>query len=209
MRPCPAAAAAGQHRLSVGAAGARGVNGYYLRSRVPPALCADFLEAWLVCRAPSHSRFLVIDWCAGGQSVREGLRLCLRRSAVRSRGVRARYSAVDLPADAAPSLPVCPDVAADLATADLGAVVTAALARHGWAADPDVAVFIWCSPPCESYSRTTLGTLSAPRFGGPQRADRAGGYAPVPGPRGDACRAADALSVRLVTHLHHWAASGP
>ena len=58
-------------------------------------------------------------------------------------------------------------------------------------------------------SRVTLGTLSAPRFGGPQRARREGGYAPVPGPRGDNARAADALSLRLIIHLHHWAATGP
>ena len=34
-------------------------------------------------------------------------------------------------------------------------------------------------------------------------------YAPVPGPRGDKARAADALSLRLIVNLHHWAASGP
>ena len=54
-----------------------------------------------------------------------------------------------------------------------------------------------------------LGTLSAPHFGGPQRARRQDGYTPVPSPWGDDAHTADALSIRLVTHLHHWAAAGP
>ena len=120
-----------------------------------------------------------------------------------------RYSAVDLDAEAAPTLPMPPDVAADLSSADLVAVVADALAVHGWVPGPDVAVFVWCSPPCESYSRVTLGTLSAPRSGGPRRARRQDGYTPVPGLRGDNARAADALSLRLVTALHHWAVAGP
>ena len=210
VRPCPAAAAAGKHRFALGAAGSRGGNGYYARSRVPADLCADFLEAWLARRASSHRQFLVLDLCAGGQSVLAGLQSCLGRPAVRRLGVSVRYTAVDLdPEVARPRLPVPPDIAADLSSADMVELVSDALAVHGWAPRADVAVFIWCSPPCESYSRTTLGTLSAPRFGGPQRAPRGEGYAPVPGPRGDAARAFDALSLRLILHLSHWAASGP
>ena len=210
VAPCPAAAAnKGKHKFALGAAGSRGVNGYYLRSRVPAELCADFLEAWLLRRAPSHSRMLVLDFCAGGQSVRAGLDTCLQRAGVRHLEASVRYSAVDLGPEATPPLPMPPDVVADLSSADLVTVVADALAIHGWTPGPDVAVFVWCSPPCESYSRVTLGTLSAPRFGGPQRARREGGYAPVPGPRGDNARAADALSLRLIIHLHHWAATGP
>ena len=209
VAPCPATVAAGKHKYALGAAGARGINGYYLRSRVPAELCADFLETWLIRRAPSHSKMLVLDLCASGQSVRAGLSACLQRAGVRHLTAAVRYSGVDLGAEAAPLLPLPPDVEADLSSADLATVVADALAVHGWTPSPDVAVFVWCSPPCESYSRVTLGTLSAPRFGGPQRASREGGYAPVPGPRGDNARAADALSLRLIIHLHHWAATGP
>ena len=134
---------------------------------------------------------------------------CARDALACIKGNYTHKTAVDLGPEATPPLPMPPDVVADLSSADLVTVVADALAIHGWTPGPDVAVFVWCSPPCESYSRVTLGTLSAPRFGGPQRARREDGYAPVPGPRGDNARAADALSLRLIIHLHHWAATGP
>ena len=98
-----------------------------------------------------------------------------------------------------------PDLVADLAEVSLNEIVAAALLHHGWAAGAAVHVLFWFSPPCESYSRMVLGTLSAARFGGPQRAPASAGYAPVPGPRGDRARSADALVTYVLSQLLPWA----
>ena len=52
-----------------------------------------------------------------------------------------------------------------------------------------------------------LGTLSAARYGGPQRTASVTGYAPVPGPRGDRARAADSLVTYVLSQLLPWASS--
>ena len=119
------------------------------------------------------------------------------------------------------------DFVMDLTSANLREVISMALAHVGWGDGPNVAVLCWAvrasttriartlvleltptgapplpqSPPCESYSRCTLGTLSSERFGGPQRMSRQEAYAPVAGPRGDTARLSDALVVNLVGQL--------
>jgi hypothetical protein len=82
-------------------------------------------------------------------------------------------------------------------------VITRALAVAGWATHArSVHVFCWFSPPCETYSGMALGTLSAPRWGGPQRQGKDRAYAPVGGARGAEARNADRLVARVMEWLH-------
>ena len=197
--PCPHLVR-GRHPTALGAAGARGVNGYAIRSRVPPPLTGSFVAEFIACRASSPgARLLVIDLCSGLESLRAGVRL--RRRDVSAAGAVIRYFSVDLD----PAL--SPDLVADLSEVSLAEIVTAALSHHGWSTGPAPHVLFWFSPPCETYSRMVLGTLSAARYGGPQRAPAASGYSPVPGPRGDRARAADALVTYVLSQFLPWAAA--
>ena len=63
-----------------------------------------------------------------------------------------------------------------------------------------VAVFVWASPPCETYSTLTLGTLAGKC--GAQRKGRGDAYAPVGGRRGAKARDADRLAIRIMAYLH-------
>ena len=61
-----------------------------------------------------------------------------------------------------------PMLAIDLAEADMNEVVLHACNVAGWP-PTSVAVFVWFSPPCETYSPLALGTNASSYWGGAQR----------------------------------------
>ena len=78
-----------------------------------------------------------------------------------------------------------------------------ALSYAGWLEErASVVVFVWFSPPCETYSPITIGTQSAPSKGGPMRKGREQAYRPVCGARGREARSADRLVLRVLGWLH-------
>ena len=85
----------------------------------------------------------------------------------------------------------------------MGDVLAMAMAAAGWASDAaHVAVFVWFSPPCETYSGMALGTNSCEKMGGPQRQDKESAYLPVSGARGAEARRADRLVCKVLGWLH-------
>ena len=187
------------HPRRIGAPGARGLNGYYSRSHIPASLVSDFMDAF-VRRSigPAVTHLLVLDLCCGQQSVRAGVSAVRGRAAwkqIRPPRPLLRYFGVDCDAS------VAPDLALDLTDTHLPTLVGRVAASLGWSVGPHLAVCVWFSPPCETYSRMTLGTLSSPRFGGPSRVWSDGVYLPATGPAGARARASDLLIQSLLPQL--------
>ena len=80
----------GRHPSALGAPGARGVNGYAKRSRVPVPLTGSYVAEFIRLRALTPgARLLVIDLCSGLESLRAGVRL--RRRDVSAAEAIIRY----------------------------------------------------------------------------------------------------------------------
>jgi len=180
-------------------ASGRALLGYYERSHVPASLVADFLASAVSVRLASGvTRLLLLDLCSGWESARAGLAAYRHRSAWvthRSVGCELFYVSVDNNPRVSPMLTV------DLASADLPDVVARACALAGWS-PATVAVLVWFSPPCETYSSLALGTGATAYWGGPQRRGKDSAYVPVGGARGAKARAADRLVCRVLGWLH-------
>ena len=93
-----------------------------------------------------------------------------------------------------------PRLCLDLLVVDMDEVVRRACAAMGWELGT-VAVLVWFSPPCETYSTMALGTLATAYWGGPQRKGKDAAYAPVSGKRGAKARDADRLACRVLGWL--------
>ena len=196
--PCATVQREGRHKRAIGEVDAeRSIIGYYERSRVPASLVADYLEATAEQRLTGGvTRLLLLDLCAGRQSARAGIRAFQRRTTwVRHRdaGCEIRYVSVDCNTECDPHLCV------DLLATSIDEVLRRAFDTVGWPPG-SVAVFVWASPPCETYSTLTLGTLAGKC--GAQRKGRGDAYAPVGGRRGAKARDADRLAIRIMAYLH-------
>ena len=177
----------------------RAVLGYYARSHVPASIVADYLESVSERRLRCGiKRLLVLDLCAGLESARAGMRAYQRRATwVRHRtaGCEMRYVSVDN------NEKLTPILAIDLAEADMNEVLLHACNVAGWP-PTSVAVFVWFSPPCETYSPLALGTNATAYWGGAQRESKEAAYAPTRGKRGAKARQADRLVCRVLGWLH-------
>jgi hypothetical protein len=205
--PCAAVFERGRHSRAIGetVATQRAILGYYARSHVPASIVADFLEAVVAQRLVAGvTQLLVLDLCAGHQSAREGMDAYRRRTAWarhRDAGCELGYVSVDCSLECAPLLHL------DLLSVEMDEVLVRARDALGWCNPAAVAVFVWFSPPCETYSSLALGTLATAYWGGPQRQGRDAGYAPVRGRRGVKARDADRLVCRVLGWLHRHARS--
>ena len=198
--PCAATRHGGTHAQAIGDNSAgRALLGYYERSHVPASLVADFLSSAASTRLTHGvSRLLLLDLCSGWESARAGLAAYRHRAAWvahRAAGCELSYVSVDNNPKVSPMLSV------DLLEADLNDVVVRACALVGWPPST-VAVLVWFSPPCETYSSLTLGTGATAFWGGPQRQGKDSAYTPVRGGRGAKARAADRLVCRVLSWLH-------
>ena len=199
--PCATVQRDGRHKRAIGEVDAeRCIIGYYERSHVPASIVGDYLEAIAAQRLTGGvTRLLLLDLCAGRQSARAGIHAFQRRAAWarhRDAGCEIRYVSVDCNAECNPHLCV------DLLAMSIDEVLRRAFDTVGWPS-ASVAVFVWASPPCETYSTLTLGTLAAKC--GAQRRGRGDAYAPVGGKRGAKARDADRLAIGIMAYLHRHA----
>ena len=180
--------------------------GYYARSAIPTPIIVSYLQAVAErrLRCGNATKLLIIDLCAGERSVWKGLQAFRRSTYWRNLRERkapcpleTRYVAVD-------NSQLCSaDLEIDLANVAVEVVVQKALAYVRWEAiDPgDIALFCWFSPPCETYSSMALGTLSASRWGGPQRLGADSQYRAVRTKRGNVARTTDKMVVSVMRFL--------
>ena len=198
--PCAMVRNGGKHEKVIGEMErGRAVLGYYARSHVPASIVADYLESVserrLLC---GIKRLLVLDLCSGLESARAGMHAYQRRATWarhRTAGCEMRYVSVDNNEKLTPMLAI------DLAEADMNEVVLHACNVAGWP-PTSVAVFVWFSPPCETYSPLALGTNASTYWGGAQRKGKEAAYIPTRGKRGAKARQADRLVCRVLSWLH-------
>ena len=151
----------------------------------------------------------MLDLCSGGKSAKQGLAAYKAQVGFRDKWgseCLTKYYSVDYDEQTSPML------VRDLLDAEhsLEDVLERALAHAGWLhVKGSVAVFVWFSPPCETYSPIAIGTLSAPSKGGPVRQGKDRAYRPVRGRRGAEARAADRLVLRVLRWLHAAAKKRP
>ena len=198
--PCAMVRNGGKHEKVIGEMErGRAVLGYYARSHVPASIVADYLESVSERRLRGGiKRLLVLDLCSGLESARAGMHAYQRRATWarhRTAGCEMRYVSVDNNEKLTPMLAI------DLAEADMNEVVLHACNVAGWP-PTSVAVFVWFSPPCETYSPLALGTNASSYWGGAQREGKEAAYTPTRGKRGAKARQADRLVCRVLSWLH-------
>ncbi len=201
--PCRFSKLTGKHPKTIsvpaGEDPGRGVNNYYVRSKIPHNISANYVEAV----ADKHfelgaTHLLVVDLFSGGETVADGLNLFRRRTRgqrwlQRKNGRRhLAYVSVDYNEHCAPKL------MRDLSEVDLDDVIDDAILAARWSAHRStMVVLVWASPPCESFSFLNFGTNSA--AGGKRRRGWEDNYRAMPGSKGSEERSTDKMVVRVIS----------
>lgn len=198
--PCARFREYGSHAVTLcrkaGSSASTGLTCYYKRSKVPSVIIEHFLDAFAeTVFAAGAERLLLLDLFAGAESGRAGFDAYRRRVRAQDwarRGKQLGYVSVDYNKECDAMIEV------DLADAPLDDVLYTAFQVLGWGDDaiPETGVFVWASPPCETYSCLNLGTNAA--RGGQTRLGVQKRYRPLVGAPGCAARRADALCARVV-----------